>query len=102
MAEKKIVKTHANYRSDIVKGFKYFIKAHKIIYVPTTRYSNSRMILNIVWKPAKQVTLTVGNKSEKPFGQLHRQWRNLLKEQKVMFKEHDEIKPESKTILRKI
>ena len=56
--------------------------------------------MNIVWRPAKQVQITQKN-SEETVWTTAQTVEGFLKEQNIFLNEHDEVKPDTNTILQK-
>ncbi|MGR3766403.1 ubiquitin-like domain-containing protein [Rossellomorea sp. NS-SX7] len=89
--EQKEIRTHANTIQDILKELEISTRSEDYLYPSgTTKVTNN---MKIVWKPAKQVEVSVGDQKKKI-------WTNadtvkeLLSENEIDIGEHDKVQPD--------
>ncbi|RLQ91714.1 DUF348 domain-containing protein [Falsibacillus albus] len=88
--EKKIIKTHANTIADILKNQKISVRSEDYLFPSgNTKVKDN---LSVVWEPAKQVQLTVGDHKKKVWTTANTV-QELLLEEHVDLGEHDKIHP---------
>ncbi|WP_108672154.1 G5 and 3D domain-containing protein [Peribacillus acanthi] len=95
--QEKIVKTHANTISDILKDLEIKVSAEDYLY-PSGK-TEVKDQLQVVWKPAKQITL-IQNGKEKKIWTTAETVGELLKESKLEVKKEDQITPSLDTELQ--
>lgn len=94
----KAVKTHASTVKELFEELDISIKSQD--HVTPKKDSRISDHMKIVWKPAKQVQLTQDTE-QKSVWTTADTVEDFLKEQKVVLNEHDQLKPEMHTVLRK-
>ncbi len=88
--EQKEIRTHANTIQDILKDLEISTRSEDYLYPSGTSKVTNNM--KIVWEPAKQVEVSVGDQKKKI-------WTNadtvkeLLSENKIEIGEHDKVEP---------
>jgi uncharacterized protein YabE (DUF348 family) len=89
--EQKEIRTHANTIQDILKELEISTRSEDYLYPSgTTKVSNN---MKIVWEPAKQVEVSVGDQKKNI-------WTNadtvkeLLSENEIEIGEHDKVEPD--------
>jgi len=96
--KKRVVETHASTVQELFE--EQNIVLQKEDYVYPTKDSKVTNNLKVVWKPAKQVHLSKENGKESIWT-TSETVKDFLKEQKIVLNEHDQVKPNPKTILKK-
>jgi uncharacterized protein YabE (DUF348 family) len=89
--EQKEIRTHANTIQDILKELEISTRSEDYLYPSgTTKVTNN---MKVVWEPAKQVEVSVGDQKKKI-------WTNadtvkeLLSEKEIEIGEHDKVQPD--------
>ncbi|WP_246289156.1 G5 and 3D domain-containing protein [Bacillus haikouensis] len=89
--EQKEIRTHANTIQDILKELEVSTRSEDYLYPSgTTKVTNN---MKVVWEPAKQVEVSVGD-------QMKKIWTNadtvkeLLSENEIEIGEHDKVQPD--------
>ncbi|WP_163102933.1 G5 and 3D domain-containing protein [Peribacillus alkalitolerans] len=95
--QEKIVKTHANTINDILKDLEIKVSAEDYLYPSGSTEVKDQ--LQVVWKPAKQITL-IQNGKEKKIWTTAETVGELLKESKLEVKKEDHITPSLDTELQ--
>ncbi|MCM2591816.1 G5 and 3D domain-containing protein [Rossellomorea marisflavi] len=89
--EQKEIRTHANTIQDILEELDVSNRSEDYLYPSgDTKVSNN---MKIVWEPAKQVDVTVGDQNKKVWTTADTV-KDLLSEQDIELGEHDEIQPD--------
>ena len=70
-----VVKTHATTVQQLLEDLDITLKPQD--YVAPKKDTPISNDMNIVWKPAKQVQIMQKDIRRKPFGPLHKQWRDF-------------------------
>jgi uncharacterized protein YabE (DUF348 family) len=89
--EQKEIRTHANTIQDILKELEISTRSEDYLYPSGTTMVTNNM--KVVWEPAKQVEVSVGDQKKKI-------WTNadtvkeLLSESKIELGEHDKVQPD--------
>ncbi|KAA0560266.1 DUF348 domain-containing protein [Bacillus sp. CH30_1T] len=88
--EQKEIRTHANTIQDILKELEISTRSQDYLYPSgNTKVSNN---MNIVWEPAKQVEVVVGDQTKKVWTTADTV-KELLSENEIKVGEHDKVKP---------
>lgn len=88
--EQKEIRTHANTIQDILKELEISTRSQDYLYPSgNTKVSNN---MNIVWEPAKQVEVVVGDQTKKVWTTADTV-KDLLSENEIKVGEHDKVKP---------
>jgi uncharacterized protein YabE (DUF348 family) len=88
--EQKEIRTHANTIQDILKELEISTRSQDYLYPSgNTKVSNN---MNIVWEPAKQVEVVVGDQAKKVWTTADTV-KELLSESEIKVGEHDKVKP---------
>ncbi|MGM0754505.1 MAG: ubiquitin-like domain-containing protein [Bacillota bacterium] len=88
--EQKEIRTHANTIQDILKELEISTRSEDYLYPSgNTKVSNN---MNIVWEPAKQVEVVVGDQTKKVWTTADTV-KELLSENEIKVGEHDKVKP---------
>jgi uncharacterized protein YabE (DUF348 family) len=95
--QEKIVKTHANTINDILKDLEIKVSSEDYLYPSGSTEVKDQ--LQVVWKPAKQITL-IQNGKEKKIWTTADTVGELLKENKLEVKKEDQITPSLDTELQ--
>jgi uncharacterized protein YabE (DUF348 family) len=88
--KEKEIRTHANTIQDILQDLE--ISTHSQDYLYPSASTEVTNNMKVVWEPAKQVELTVGDK-KKTVWTTASTVKELLRENKIEIGEHDKIKP---------
>jgi uncharacterized protein YabE (DUF348 family) len=94
----KTIKTHAATVQQLLEDLDISTKPQD--HVAPRKDSGISNNMKIVWRPAKQVQLSQGTE-EKAVWTTTQTVEDFLKEQNIALNEHDEVKPETNTILQK-
>ncbi|MGE6756133.1 ubiquitin-like domain-containing protein [Rossellomorea sp. NPDC071047] len=88
--EQKEIRTHANTIQDILKELEISTRSQDYLYPSgNTKVSNN---MNIVWEPAKQVEVVVGDQAKKVWTTADTV-KEILSENEIKVGEHDKVKP---------
>lgn len=88
--EQKEIRTHANTIQDILKELEISPRSEDYLYPSgNTKVSNN---MQIVWEPAKQVGITVGDQ-KKTIWTTADTVKELLSENEIKVGEHDKVQP---------
>jgi uncharacterized protein YabE (DUF348 family) len=88
--EQKEIRTHANTIQDILKELEISTRSEDYLYPSgNTKVSNN---MNIVWEPAKQVEVVVGDQTKKVWTTADTV-KELLSENEIKVGEHDKVQP---------
>ncbi len=96
--KKKTVATHAGTVAELLQELNISLNSNDYLYPPTNaKVTND---LEVVWEPAKQVTLVIGDKSEKVWTTA-KTVDQLLKDRQVSIKDQDELHPSKTSAIKK-
>jgi uncharacterized protein YabE (DUF348 family) len=96
--QEKVIKTHAVTIQDIFDDLDISLRSED--YVFPSKNTRVKDKLAIVWKPAKQVQMVTDNE-KKTVWTTADTVAELLKEQKMVLSEHDQIQPKPQTTIKK-
>ncbi|MCA1057249.1 ubiquitin-like domain-containing protein [Rossellomorea aquimaris] len=89
--EQKEIRTHASTIQDILKDLEISTRSEDYLYPSgSTKVTNN---MKVVWEPAKQVEVSVGDKKQK-FWTNADTVKELLSENKIEVGEHDKVQPD--------
>jgi uncharacterized protein YabE (DUF348 family) len=88
--EQKEIRTHASTIKDILKDLK--IATHSRDYLYPTESTEVTNNMKVIWEPAKQVKVLVGNK-EKSVWTTTDTVKEMLSDEKIKVGEHDKVSP---------
>jgi uncharacterized protein YabE (DUF348 family) len=88
--EQKEIRTHASTIKDILKDLK--ISTHSRDYLYPTESTEVTNNMKVIWEPAKQVKVLVGNK-EKSIWTTAETVKEMLSDKEIELGEHDKISP---------
>lgn len=96
--KEEIVRTHAATVGDLLKELNVSLHSEDFVFPSTNMKIKNN--LHVVWKPAKQVEIIVGQE-KKSVWTTAGTVREFLEEQKISLGEHDQVKPGLNTSIEK-